>query len=89
MVKNCLSVLVIACKPQFPPYLNALLPKDQVFEFEEDDMCRSPQRKKGKDVIKEEEESIKGESDVIDNPYLRPVKLPPNKIKIKPIPNPI
>lgn len=27
--------LVIACKPSFPPYLAALNPTDQVFDFEE------------------------------------------------------
>lgn len=73
---------MIACKPQVPPYLIAILPKDQVFEFDEEE-SRSPQRKKGKDGKEEEEESMKGESDIIDNPYLRPVKLPPNKLKIK------
>jgi hypothetical protein len=61
----------------------ALLPKDQIFDFEEEEALRSPQRKKGKDAIKEEEESVRGENDSIDNPYLRPVKLPPPKIKIK------
>uniref|UniRef100_A0A1B6MLK0 Transcription initiation factor TFIID subunit 8 n=1 Tax=Graphocephala atropunctata TaxID=36148 RepID=A0A1B6MLK0_9HEMI len=74
---------LIACKPQVPPYTVAVLPKDQVFEVDEED-SRSPQRKKGKDSKEEEEEEgVKGESDIIDNPYLRPVKLPPNKIKIK------
>ncbi|RZF42150.1 hypothetical protein LSTR_LSTR016566 [Laodelphax striatellus] len=76
------EMILIASKPNFPPYLNALLPKDQVFEFEEDDSNRSPQRKK-KDGVKEEEEANKAENDIIDNPYLRPVKLPPNKLKIK------
>lgn len=28
-------VLVIACKPSFPSYLDALNPTDQVFDFEE------------------------------------------------------
>lgn len=28
-------VLVIACKPAFPPYAAALNPTDQVFDFEE------------------------------------------------------
>ncbi|CAH1395982.1 unnamed protein product [Nezara viridula] len=74
---------VIACKPTFPPYLVALLPKDQVFELEDDDSSKSPQRKKGKDCIKEEDDNAKADVDSIDNPYLRPVKLPPPKIKIK------
>ncbi|KAK9500717.1 hypothetical protein O3M35_001929 [Rhynocoris fuscipes] len=73
---------LIACKPHFPAYGVALLPKDQVFEFEEDEISRSPQRKKAKDV-KEEEETTKCDNETIDNPYLRPVKLPPPKIKIK------
>lgn len=81
-------VAVIACKPNFPPYLNALLPKDQVFEFEEEEQCRSPQRRKGgkeNGKEEEEEEAVKNENDAIDNPYLRPVKLPPNR-NIKTIP---
>lgn len=28
-------ILVIACRPSFPPYLAALNPTDQVFDFEE------------------------------------------------------
>lgn len=28
-------ISVIACKPQFPPYINALLPKDQIFDPED------------------------------------------------------
>lgn len=74
---------MIACKPQFPPYVVAILPKDQVFEIDEEE-SRSTQRKKGKDGKEEEEEgSVKGESDAIDNPYLRPVKLPPSTLKVK------
>ncbi|XP_014242464.1 transcription initiation factor TFIID subunit 8 [Cimex lectularius] len=76
---------LIACKPQYSPYLTALLPKDQIFEYNEYDMNnRSPQRKKGKEIKEEdEEETSKIDNDQIDNPYLRPVKLPPPKIKIK------
>jgi len=74
---------LIACKPKFPPYLVALLPKDQVFDTEGEDSSRSPQKKKGKEAIKEEDEIGKGDNDSIDSPYLRPVKVPPPKIKIK------
>lgn len=28
-------LLVIACKPTFPPYMNALLPQDQIFDPED------------------------------------------------------
>lgn len=34
-MKNLKNVTVIACKPAFPPYLAALNPTDQVFDFEE------------------------------------------------------
>lgn len=30
-----ITFLVIACKPTFPPYLNALLPQDQIFDPED------------------------------------------------------
>lgn len=30
-----LKFSVIACKPTFPPYLNALLPQDQIFDPED------------------------------------------------------
>jgi len=76
---------VIACKPKFPPYLDALLPKDQVFEFEEESADSSPKRGKGKDPASgTPREDQKCEPDTIDNPYLRPVKFPRKKLKIKP-----
>ncbi|KAK7873130.1 hypothetical protein R5R35_006356 [Gryllus longicercus] len=78
---------LIACNTQFPVYLKALLPSDQVFDFEEE-FPSSPQRSRkcreteeDGEEIKEGEESGKGESDVIDNPYLRPVKVPRKKKK--------
>lgn len=89
---------VVACKPHMPPYLKALLPSDQVFEFE-DEFCipscptrggSGPSRKVRSDADGEEEENLEegkentdegkgGETDTIDNPYLRPVKLPRKK----------
>nr|CAD7196513.1 unnamed protein product [Timema douglasi]CAD7399011.1 unnamed protein product [Timema poppensis]CAD7569658.1 unnamed protein product [Timema californicum] len=83
---------LIACKPQFPPYARALLPQDQIFDFEEE-FTSTPQRgRKSREVEvdeeeteegKEEEEGGKaGDGDIIDNPYLRPVKFPRRK-KIK------
>lgn len=74
---------LIACKAHFPPYLFALLPKDQIFDAEDEDSSRNMHRKKGKEELKEEEENARTDNDTIDNPYLRPVKLPPPKIKIK------
>lgn len=78
---------LIACKPQFPAYLKALLPSDQVFD-EEEEISGSPQRPRKREAEGEEEdaddakegdESGKNECDVIDNPYLRPVKVPRKK----------
>lgn len=78
---------LVAVKPKFPPYLDALLPKDQIFDFEDENTHQSP-RKAKKDVEKSEkkegeEEDTKGETDIIDNPYLRPVKLPRKVFKVK------
>ncbi|XP_063235648.1 transcription initiation factor TFIID subunit 8 [Bacillus rossius redtenbacheri] len=81
---------LIACKPQFPPYLKALLPQDQVFDPEEE-FTSTPQRARkarelegdgegdGEGKEEEEEGGRGGEGDAIDNPYLRPVKLPRRK----------
>lgn len=51
---------VIACKPVAQPYLAALLPKDQVFEQQDEE-----QSKNGPD-----------RPELVDNPYLRSVKMP-------------
>lgn len=85
--------LLIACKLSFPPYLSALLPKDQVFDFDEEENAKplAPRKKKEmkgteqseEEAEQEEEERAKAEADMIDNPYLRPVKPPPTKLKIK------
>lgn len=46
---------VIACKPIFPPYLNALLPQDQIFDPEDleyepqPEQSEQPPRKRGKE----------------------------------------
>ncbi|PNF20948.1 hypothetical protein B7P43_G10571 [Cryptotermes secundus] len=89
---------LVACKPHRPPYLKALLPSDQVFEFEDEFSIPScptrggpgPSRKVRSDAEGEEEENLEegkenaeegkgGEIDTIDNPYLRPIKLPRKK----------
>lgn len=35
LLANAMLISVIACKPSFPTYLQALNPTDQVFDFEE------------------------------------------------------
>ncbi|EEB12647.1 transcription initiation factor TFIID subunit, putative [Pediculus humanus corporis] len=59
---------LIPCKVGHPAYLNALLLKDQVFDYEEFEM-RQNEFRKTKPVKTTELETI-------DNPYLRPVKMP-------------
>ncbi|KAK1125799.1 Transcription initiation factor TFIID subunit 8 [Melipona quadrifasciata] len=85
---------LISCKPQFPSYLSALLPQDQVFETDQDFQFEpSPIKKKKEQEREELEEGMKGQNedveqngeiatqqDAIDNPYLRPGKIPKNKM---------
>ncbi|XP_014236710.1 transcription initiation factor TFIID subunit 8-like [Trichogramma pretiosum] len=90
---------LIACTPQFPTYLSALLPQDQIFD-EDSDVELSPKKKKEQSEVKptkdgtraeegetkkendknEESEENSTQTEAIDNPYLRPSKMP--KIKI-------
>lgn len=78
---------MVAVKPKFPPYLDALLPRDQIFDFEEESVHHVPRKPKKEAEVPErkegEEEDQKGETETIDNPYLRPVKLPRKKFKTK------
>ncbi|KAJ1524857.1 hypothetical protein ONE63_009724 [Megalurothrips usitatus] len=78
---------LMAMKPKFPPYLDALLPRDQIFDFEEETVQPSPRKvKKEPDSGErpgEGDDDAKGETEIIDNPYLRPVKLPRKKLKQK------
>lgn len=75
---------LIPCKAGQSAYLNALLPKDQVFdldEFEIKQNFRKPapvkQETEDPEGKNKTEEPVKSsESETIDNPYLRPVKMP-------------
>lgn len=73
---------LIPCRAGYPAYLNALLPKDQVFDFDELETAtfRKPPVKTEKEQVENEnktEEPVKtNELEAIDNPYLRPVKMP-------------
>lgn len=49
-------LLVISCKPQFPSYISALLPQDQIFEPEADFQFESTPVKKKKEQQTEETE---------------------------------
>ncbi|EFN80950.1 transcription initiation factor TFIID subunit 8 [Harpegnathos saltator] len=84
---------LISCKSQFPNYISALLPQDQIFEPDTDFQFESsPVKKKKEQQTEETEEGNQGQNeneqngetatqqDVIDNPYLRPGKIPKNKI---------
>jgi len=52
-------LLVIACKPQFPNYISALLPQDQIFEPDPDFQFESTPIKKKKEQQSEETEEGK------------------------------
>ncbi|XP_047099893.1 transcription initiation factor TFIID subunit 8-like isoform X1 [Schistocerca piceifrons] len=90
---------LIACKPHHPPYLKALLPSDQVFEFDEE-LSSPPQRpprqrreadgeEEGDEETREGDDAARaGDADTIDNPYLRPVKLPRRKKPVASTPAP-
>lgn len=87
---------MIATIPQPPAYLSALLPRDQIFELEPEFNFEASQVKKRKEAPKNDEvkeaaakvkipetetiEEISVQKDAIDNPYLRPAKVPKNII---------
>jgi len=54
--KNLISIslLVISCKPQFPSYISALLPQDQIFEPDPDFQFDSSPVKKKKEQQNED-----------------------------------
>ncbi|UYV65091.1 TAF8 [Cordylochernes scorpioides] len=65
------SYPLVSCKPHPNPYLEALLPKDQ--EFQEEDEANKKKKKAAPEPP--EPKPQEGSAD-IDNPYLRSVKLP-------------
>lgn len=74
---------LIPCKSGYPSYLNSLLPKDQVFDLDDMEVttfrkpCPEKAEKEPAENESKTEEPVKlNESEVIDNPYLRPVKMP-------------
>ncbi|XP_012284344.1 transcription initiation factor TFIID subunit 8-like [Orussus abietinus] len=89
---------LIACKPQFPSYLLALLPQDQIFEpdpefhfepspvkkkrelkVEDTNETTQPNKTQSEDI--EQSGETMTQQDAIDNPYLRPGKVPKNKLQ--------
>lgn len=62
-----------------PPYLNAVLFKDQVFEEDEREFLSKKRKSSDKDVGEEGDKKSKLDESFIediDNPFLRPVKMP-------------
>ncbi|XP_011313783.1 transcription initiation factor TFIID subunit 8-like isoform X2 [Fopius arisanus] len=95
---------LIACKPQFPSYLSALLPQDQIFEPEPEFNFEPSPVKKRKEPKPAEEKKEEGncqasteiveqngevstQQDAIDNPYLRPGKVPDGKAPVINLPD--
>jgi transcription initiation factor TFIID subunit 8 len=71
---------LIASKCVSQPYLNALLPRDQMFE-EDPDLQKDSKKDSENERLVSDMMGAGGkdESDAIDNPYLRPVKIPKKK----------
>jgi transcription initiation factor TFIID subunit 8 len=70
------SYPLIACSPSTMPYLSALLPKD--FEFDSHDAEKH--EKDGKTMGTTGDSNNDAE---VDNPYLRPIRLPRSRVKRK------
>ena len=84
MTKPDLFSLVIDCRPLDNPSASALLPRDQIFEEEEEEAVPVViERRRIESVRHDADESIEAcetkEVDMrtIDNPFLRAAKLPP------------
>ncbi|XP_013785053.1 transcription initiation factor TFIID subunit 8-like isoform X1 [Limulus polyphemus] len=65
---------LIACKPLSNPCLSALLPKDQVYEEESENNRDQRLPITGPDDVNASKAD--SDMDVMDSPYLRPVKMP-------------
>ena len=64
---------------KLPPYLNAILFKDQVFEEDEREFVSKKRKHSEKDTSDDGEKKVKLDesfAEEIDNPFLRPVKMP-------------
>lgn len=81
---------MIAVQSQSRTYLTALLPKDQIFDDEDEIVMPSPPKKPkiNKDLMSignndddgdDDENNTKNEPEAIDNPYLRPAKICPRR----------
>ncbi|XP_037087452.1 transcription initiation factor TFIID subunit 8-like, partial [Pollicipes pollicipes] len=62
---------LIACRPIVSPYLQALDPRDQIFEEEEAYVPRKRAR-----PAEERDDEPAPPTELVDNPYLRPAKMP-------------
>ena len=64
---------------KLPPYLNAVLFKDQVFEEDEREFLSKKRKHSDKDSSEDGDKKVKLDesfAEEIDNPFLRPVKMP-------------
>ena len=64
---------------KLPSYLNAVLFKDQVFEEDEREFLSKKRKHSDKDTSEDGEKKVKLDesfAEEIDNPFLRPVKMP-------------
>ena len=59
--QNKICFLVIGCTPEFPSYLSALLPKDQIFDSDSDLEASPVKKKKEKEPNADSKDAIKKE----------------------------
>ncbi|XP_068211145.1 transcription initiation factor TFIID subunit 8 isoform X1 [Palaemon carinicauda] len=76
--------LLVKIEPNSKAYLDALMPRDQVFEEEEENTRRKRRKVMNEDgELQQEKDKLNESQDAeLDNPYLRPVKMP-RKPKVK------
>lgn len=82
-----LSFSVIAVQPHPQPYLNALLPKDQDLDSHLDMSETGNQsdfKMEGSQSDLSQNMADNSDPDAIDNPYLRPIRMPKFKKKVIP-----
>ncbi|KAG0700303.1 Transcription initiation factor TFIID subunit 8 [Chionoecetes opilio] len=76
--------LLVSVAPHPKSYLDALMPRDQVFEEEEERKTKKKRRivNEEGEPIQEKDKLNESQEGELDNPYLRPVKMP-RKVKTK------
>lgn len=85
VVFQIVFISVIAVKPMPLPYLNALLPKDQDLDSQDQPETTAVKKRKRapeqSEIVGDNPQGV--DTDSIDNPYLRPMKIAKFKKRLK------